>query len=146
MTERPKHGDAIWPVQMAVFARLNAIVPQLAGGRIYDYPLQTRLQDAGQKFPYVDIGEVMAEPHDASLAGGVQQILSVHVWSRYRGQKEILGILNAIKNEFHGAELDIAGWNKSRVFWSGSMTAVADDGITQHGLIRLQITTYQQED
>lgn len=137
-------GDAIFPVQEAIYARLKALAPPLAGGRIHDVPLQPTKRNASDtQHPLVEIGEVEAQEADTGRAG-IDEVLTLHVWSRQRGQREILSIMHRMKAEMHKTRLAVPGWD-SMVWWRNTLTMQDPDGISQHGVIRFRILSLSEE-
>jgi hypothetical protein len=110
----------------------------IAGGRVYD--------DAPQDvaFPWVEIGDRQIIPDDTSSYGtgsddGVSDYTDVHIWSRYRGKKEALQIVDAIHGVLHGRTLTILG-RPSALAWVRTVRVITDpDGKTRHGIVSVEI-------
>jgi len=69
--------------------------------------------------------------------------MTLHLWSRYTGRAEILGLLSQVSHALQADVLTIAADDLS----IRSATAIysdvlrAPDGRTQHGLLRISFTT-----
>src|SRR5690606_23892259 len=107
-------SDASWNLQVAIFSLLKNESPSIAGGRIYDtVPESVSSATApGSEFPFVQIGDVDVisddvDAADGSRHDGVMETLTLHVWSRYRGQKEIKQIMQQIKNLLHDTTVTV---------------------------------------
>lgn len=125
-------GDASFDVQTAIYARLTSSSPRIADGNIYD--------DVPQdvEFPYVQIGESVYEEADVDTKIRTDETVTLYVYSRYRGQKEIKDIVSLIKDEFHKTTLAVSG-RDALIWWGGSLTRLDPDGVTRQGIIRLNI-------
>lgn len=133
-------SDGIQGTQVAVYDRL--IAAGIAGGRVYD--------DVPQEvtFPYVQIGDSIAEEHDLDTLSGTTETLTIFVYSRHnatggaRGFKEVKDIMSEIKGELHNTVLDITG-RSALIWWAGTLTRLDNDGLTRQGIIRLLVSSYQ---
>lgn len=130
--------SAIWPVQQAIYGRLNgdatllAIVP----GGIHDgVPDQ-------QTFPYVVLGDAREEPDNAHDQDGNDEELDVFVRSRYRGFKEALQIGQRIDFLLDGHQLVVAGWGTIKVQRDFKETFRDPDGATRILLARYRVGTF----
>lgn len=134
-------SDASWNLQQRVYALLAA-APTIASGGVYDgVPEAVASATAPDSaFPYVQIGEMDAIPDDVSVADdGEQETITLHVWSRYNGQKEVKQIMQTIKQRLHGIELAVSG-RASSLAWVRSRRAFTDpDGKTRHGVVTVEV-------
>lgn len=127
-------------LQTAIYSRLTgfAALTALVGGgtpRIYDH-----VPDNGAAFPYVTIGESTAIPFDTKDTLGSEDIISIHVWSRYKGKKEVKQILGEIYNALHRYILTLP--NHVCVDCLQEMSEVyQDDDKTYNGIARYRVTT-----
>lgn len=85
-------------VQRAV---LRALTIALAGR---DVPVFDHVPH-GQGFPFVELGTMQVLTVDATEAEGYEIIFYLTVWSAYRGQAEVLEILQLIYNALHDQNL-----------------------------------------
>jgi hypothetical protein len=89
-----------WVLQQAVYAALSAdsTVTSLCGGRVFDAVPERAA------FPYIVIGEA-----EEAGAAPVEHRLTLHLWSRGGGCREIKLIANAVRTRLDGAALTLAG-------------------------------------
>jgi hypothetical protein len=96
---------ALWPLQLAVVAKLRAHTPltDLVSG-IYD-----EVPEPAQ-FPYVSLGSITETVDDAHNQRGLEASVVLHVWSKYRGFKEAATILAALDTALDRQPLTVAGF------------------------------------
>lgn len=134
----PHHSD--WDVQKAVYARLVAdsgVTAQLPAGAasICDGAPQDRV------FPYIAFGEMIGRPFETAEGGGRDIVLTLRIFSRYAGMKEVRQIMNAVSAALHGADVSIAGHHLIFCTEIAAETAIDDDGETRLGTLRFRIVT-----
>lgn len=128
--------DASLAVQTAIFARLagaTALAGPL-GGRIHD----RRPEAAG--FPHLVIGEASATDKGCKSRDGQSHMVTLHLWSRYRGRAEVKGLIDLVAGELHRQPLALGPdftWVASRV--AATLAVDDDDGVTSHGILRLRV-------
>lgn len=134
-------SDASWDLQSRILAILAA-APAIAGGKVYDNVPESVASAAApdSAFPYVQIGETDAIPDDTSVSDdGEIETLSIHVWSRYRGQKEVKQIMQLVKQRLHGVELAVPN-RTSAIAWVRIRRDFFDpDGRTRHGVVSVEV-------
>jgi len=91
-------------------------------------------------FPYVVIGEAEAVPWDNDTTIGAEVLATVHVWSRYKGRKEVDGVLDTIYGLLHRASLSETGYKFVDALFEFSDVMTLEDGQTRHGVIRFRLT------
>ena len=131
--------DALFAVQQAIFNALDASaeVQTILGAtpRLYDHV------PPGTIFPYVVYGPVHVTPYDTKTEIGFEQIITLNIWSRYRGGKEARDIFQALYDALHRANLTVSG----QVFLSSEFHsadfALDSDGLTTHGAARFSVVT-----
>ncbi|MDR3425293.1 MAG: DUF3168 domain-containing protein [Alphaproteobacteria bacterium] len=131
--------DALLSVQQAVTNALSsslevqAVLGQVP--QIYDHV------PPGAIFPYVAFGPTHVEPYDTKTETGFEQIVTLNIWSRYRGGKETRDIFQALYDTLHRAPLTVAG----EVFLSSEFHSadfsLDSDGLTYHAAARFSIVT-----
>lgn len=131
-----------WEVQKSVYAALIAnsnLTSLLASGSasVVDSPKQ------GAALPYIDLGEV--ETRDASTKSyvGDEVYMTIHVWSDYRGKKEISDIFKQIKTSLNRQELVVSENQLVDITFENSRVFRDADGVTQHGVIQFQAITIE---
>jgi hypothetical protein len=86
-------------LQVAVFAALNGNV----GAGVYDAVPQ------GAAAPYVVIGEGTERPWDTMTDEGSEETMTLHVWSRTAGSRQVKQVMAAVDGVLHDATLTLAG-------------------------------------
>lgn len=125
-------GSPAWPLQQAVFSRLNgdtALVTTL-GADVYDH-----VPDAAA-FPYVVIGNVTEGPRDTMGRTGRDLDVTIHVWSQYQGMKQVKEIQNRVDELLDRWAPTVTGWNATQMQQELFETFMDQDGITRHGVSR----------
>ncbi len=130
--------DFAGEVQTAVYDALTAASPTIAGGRVYD--------DVPDKpdYPFIEISDGQLLTDDTTGAAedgdrGIQEFIDIHVWSRYRGKKEIYDLNAEIYDALHLKSLTVTG-RASALSWVRTTRNLRDnDGITRHSVITVEI-------
>ncbi|MBK1780561.1 DUF3168 domain-containing protein [Advenella sp. WQ 585] len=117
-------------IQHAIFSALTAL--QVA---VYDDVPQ------GASFPYVIIGEDDSVPFDTDDSTGFDTELTIHIWSRYSGMKEVKDIMSDIYSILNRRELSASGAHVIDCIFQYQDVLLDPDGITRHGIIRFRLTT-----
>ena len=140
-------SDASWNLQVAIFSLLKNASPSIAGGRIYDdVPEAAEKADAPDtEFPYVAVGELDAIPDDVDASDGsrddgVMETLTLHVWSRYRGQKEVKQIMQQIKNLLHDTKITVTDRSSALAEVTIMRSFIDQNGRTRHGVVTVEVT------
>lgn len=132
-------ADSQWPVQKAVYSALvnDSALAGLMGSPpdIYDNP------PPNSDFPYVLIGESTAVDSDTKTTDGMEQTLTIHSWSRYRGQREVKLIMAAIVDALDDQALAVTGHTLINLRFEFSDTFKDPDGLTRHGVQRFRVVT-----
>jgi hypothetical protein len=131
-------ADASWALQQAVFARLTsdaALTALLGGARIYDdVPVRAT-------FPYVTFAQGAERDWSTASEAGAEHALVLHVWSRGKGRKELLAIMEALRVSLHDAALALTGHRLINLRHEASEVRREADGETYHGIVRLRAVT-----
>jgi hypothetical protein len=132
-------SDAFFAVQQAVYNALagSTEVQGLLGNppRLYDHV------PPGAAFPYAVFGAVTANPFDTKTETGFEQIVTIDIWSRYRGTKEAKDILQATYDALHRGNLSVSGQVFLSCEFHSADVAPEGDGLTTHAAARYTITT-----
>lgn len=91
-------------------------------------------------FPYLTVGDSDVVPFDNDSHVGAYVDTTVHVWSRYKGRKEVDGLLDQTYALLHRATLTRAGYNVVDSLFVSSGVVPDPDGVTHHGFITFRIT------
>jgi len=131
--------DALFNAQSAVFTALAASgsIQSLIGSppRLYDHV------PPGAVFPYMAFGAIHVQPYDTKSEIGFEQIITLNIWSRYRGSKEAKDILQAAYDALHRAALSVSNEVFLSCEFHSADLALMDDGITYHAAARFSLIT-----
>ena len=129
----------LFAVQQAVYNALAAStdVQGLLGNppRVYDHV------PPGVVFPYVAFGAVVAKPYDDSDRTGLEQTVTLDIWSRYRGSKEAKDILQSLYDTLHRANLTVTGEVFLSCEFSGADLTPEADGLTYNAKAHFDVIT-----
>ena len=132
-------GSPTWPLQQAIYSRLNGdteLVTTL-GADVYD-----RVPDSAA-FPYVVIGDVTEVANDTMGRTGRDLTVTVHAWSQYAGNKEILQIADRVDDLLDRWSPTVTGWTAIQMLQEFFETFRDVDGTTRHGVSRYRIHIHQ---
>lgn len=125
-----------WPLQQAVYSTLNgASLLDEAGnaiGGVYDDVPE------GKVYPYVVIGEETQSNISTKSSDLHEHTLTIHVWSQYRGRKEIKVIMKQIYDSLHNNAITVTGASLVDIKQEFEQTLMESDGITRHGVMRFR--------
>ena len=125
-------------LQKAVYAALGsdaALTALLGAGRIYNEVPR------GAALPYITLGESTVRDWSTGSDEGHEHLLTVLVWSRANGEREVHRILSAIESTLDNAALNVAGARLVNLRHEFSEIRRDADGETSRGLIRLRAVT-----
>jgi hypothetical protein len=130
--------SASFELQRAVFAALtgsSALTALLGGSRIYnDVP-------RGAALPYVTIGESTVRDWSTGSDDGHEHLLTISVWSRVNGEREVHQISAAVESALDDAALTMAGARLVNLRHEFSEIRRDADGETSRGLMRFRAVT-----
>lgn len=86
----------------------NALEGNVSGG-VYDYVPDLTPGAPDDDFPYVVIGRDQSFPFDTDDCKGENITVELHVWSNYKGKKEVKTIMGEIYNLLHQQPLSATG-------------------------------------
>ena len=127
-------------LQQAIFTALdNATINDVDGNSITgvfdDVPENTA-------YPYVVIGEETATNIDTKDKDAHEHTLTIHVWSQYRGRKEIKNIMSSVYTTLHNASITVSGASLVNIRHEFENTLTESDGITRHGVMRFRAVVF----
>lgn len=128
------------PVQAAVLQRLktdSALSALITG--VYDYlPEET-------PFPYVMVGEATDTADNSHDRFGRQTVVTLHVWSQYRGYAQALRIADRVTALLDHQPLTIVGLAHvvTRFEFSQTLTDPEPPGTIRHVVLRYRVVTEQ---
>ena len=96
----------------------------------------------GTAYPYIVIGDDTAINVGTKTVDALEYTLTLHVWSQYRGRKEVKEIMAAIYDVLHDADLTVQNSVLVNIRQEFEQTLVDGDGITRHGVIRFRAVVF----
>ena len=92
-----------WSLQCGIYQAL-ANSSQLGGTHIYDDPPQAA------SYPFISLGKsLLLRDWSTGTEDGAEHLLTLHVWSRAGGKKQVHDIIEAIKSTLHNQPLSLVG-------------------------------------
>jgi hypothetical protein len=130
--------SASWSLQKSIYAVLAVDGPLLAllgAPRIFD--------DVPQRaeFPYVTLGQSVVRDWSTGGGPGEEHLVTLHVWSRAEGRREVHEIMGAIRAALHDQALALEGHHLVNLRYELSESRREPDGETCHGIVRLRAAT-----
>lgn len=122
-------------LQKALFGALanDAVLTGLLGGsKIFDHA------PADARFPYVTFGRTSFYDWSTSTEGGVEQLFTLHVWSKAKGKKEIYGIMEQVKLRLDDAGLVLDTHRLVGLRFDYGEARYDEDVAVHHGLLRFR--------
>ena len=131
---------ASWALQQAAFAVLSMsdAVRDIAGERVFD------AVPRGAAFPYIVIGDDAEANWDTATEAGSEHTLSVHIWSRAGGHKEIKRAAAAVRDTLGGAALTLDGHDLIDIRFLSADFRREPDGQTFRAVLRFRAVTEPQ--
>lgn len=130
--------NASWALQQAMVGALasdSALLALLGGARVWDSV------PARAAFPYVAIADGMERDWSTGSDAGSEHAVTLHVWSRYAGRKEVQAIMTAVRDVLHDATLSLSGHALINLRHESSQVVRHSDGDTCQGIIRMRAVT-----
>ena len=127
-----------WELQKAIFTALNGTVTGVSSANI---PIYDDVPE-GTVYPYVVIGEETSSNNGTKTLDGVEHTLTLHVWSQYRGRREIKEIMQSVYEKLHNTAITVTGASLVNIRQEFSNTLAEQDGITRHGVMRFRAVVF----
>jgi hypothetical protein len=129
---------ANWALQRSIYQALAGspeLTNLLGGARIYD--------DAPQaaSFPFITLGQSVIRDWSTGTEDGAEHSLTLHVWSRAGGKREVHAIIEAIRAVLHDQPLSLADHHLVNLRHEFSEARLDPDGDTFHGIVRYRAVT-----
>lgn len=96
--------SAIWPVQQAIYARLTGDPGLTADAEIFDEVPESKGR------PYVAFAEITETPMDSHDRKGWEVLVTLNVWSAFRGFSEAAKILGHLNRLLDRVDLEVEDW------------------------------------
>lgn len=128
-------------LQKAIFEHLSAAatIKALIGDppRLFDHVTP------GTAFPLASIGHIQVSDWSSKTFNGADCAVTLHVFSRSRGRKEVRAILEAMFVLLQDASLTLEGHSLVALRFQFSEVLLDEDGLTYHGVARYRARTQQ---
>jgi hypothetical protein len=125
-------------LQKALFTHLTTapgVLALLGAPRIYDDTPQPAT------FPYVTFGQSTLRDADGDDAPADEHVLTLHVWSRAAGRREIHALIDALRAALHDQPLTLESHRLINLRHEFSDARRDADGETLHGIVRFRALT-----
>lgn len=124
-------ADMTEPFLVALHAALigdSALTALVPAPRIGD--------DTGQgtTYPYINTGDYDSDDAGTKTTEAQLVRLSLHVWSQYQGNSEVLGIFAALHDLLNSASLTVVGGTNPIIMYKSQTVLRDPDGRTRHGV------------
>ena len=125
------------------FELQKTVFSALSGGSILDYDgtaITGVFDDVPEStaYPYVVIGEESISDNSSKTKDIFEHTLTIHIWSQYRGRRDIKVIMKQIHDLLHDSSLSVTGASLVNLRQEFQTTLVEGDGITRHGIMRFR--------
>ncbi len=129
---------ASWALQRGVYQALAGsldLTTLLGGVRVYgDVP-------QAAPYPFITLGQSVIRDWSTGTEDGAEHSLTLHVWSRSGGKKQVLEIIEAIRDVLHDQPLALADHHLVNLRHEFSEARLDPDGDTFHGIVRYRAVT-----
>jgi hypothetical protein len=125
-------------LQKAIFAALSgsaALVAALGGPHVFDHA------PANAAFPYITFGRTSIYDWSTGTESGTEQLFTLHVWSKAKGKKEAIEIMDEARAALHDQALPLDGQALVNLRLEFSEVRFDDDLSVYHGLLRFRAVT-----
>jgi hypothetical protein len=129
---------ASWALQRGVYQALAGsldLTTLLGGVRVYDRAPQAA------PYPFITLGQSVVRDWSTGTEDGAEHNLTLHVWSRSGGKKQVLEIIEAIKGVLHDQPLLLPDHHLINLRHELSEARLDPDGDTFHGIVRYRAVT-----
>lgn len=124
-------------LQKAIFEALSAneTLVSLVGDRILDHA------PANVGFPYITFGRSTVYDWSTGTEDGSEQLFTLHAWSKAKGKREVLAMIELARETLHDAPLDLETHRLVNIRVEFSEARYDDDLSVHHGVLRLRAVT-----
>ena len=128
-------------LQKAIFEALaaNGALAAMVGTRVFDHA------PANAAFPYITFGRTSVYDWSTGTESGTEQLFTLHVWSKAKGKKEALEIMEIARATLHDAALELEGHSLVNLRLEFSEARYDDRNEAHHGLLRFRAVVEESE-
>lgn len=130
-------------LQKAIFSALGgdpALTAVLGAGRIFTHA------PANTPFPYMTFGRTSVYDWSTGTERGTEQLLTLHVWSKAKGNKETLEIMEMARWLLDDKSLPLDSHHLVNLRLEFAEERYDDDLAVHHGLLRFRAVTEEAGD
>jgi hypothetical protein len=127
-------------LQKSLFETLagdDALTALLGGAKIFDHA------PADVRFPYVTFGRTSIYDWSTGTESGTEQLFTLHIWSKAKGKKETLDIMEVIKGRLDDAGLALDEHHLVNLRFEFGEARYDDDLSVHHCLLRFRAVIEQ---
>lgn len=128
-------SDGSWELQQAVFGALSVLSTPVYA-----------LAPQNAELPYVEIGETDSIDADVQQRAGVEETLTLHVWTKFGSQQQAKSIISDIRGALHATNLTVTGRSYAYATVTGSRIFPDADDSSLHGVVTLRVNHYGPEE
>jgi hypothetical protein len=125
-------------LQNAIFATLGAdaaLIAALGANRIFDRP------PANVVFPYIGFGRTSVYDWTTGAEKETEQLFTLHIWSKAKGDKETLEIMELARARLDDTSLTLDGGLSVKIRLEFAEPRYDEDLAVHHGLLRFRAVT-----
>ncbi|NGN40608.1 DUF3168 domain-containing protein [Mesorhizobium sp. CGMCC 1.15528] len=125
-------------LQKAIFVALGgdqALTVLLGGSKIYDHA------PTSVAFPYITFGRTSIYDWSTGTESGTEQLFTLHVWSKAKGKKETLDVMEAARACLDGGSLALDEHHLVNMRLEFAEARYDEDLSVHHGLLRYRAVT-----
>lgn len=129
-------SDGSFELQAAIFTALSGLSPPLASGGVHAPAAQDN------PLPYVEIGESDTVDADIQARSGLDETVTIHVWTAPGSYAPAKQIISRIRDTLHAKNLTVSG--RSSAFAVVGSTRIFDDDDEEsiHGVVTLTVSHF----
>ncbi|HEY4193855.1 MAG TPA: DUF3168 domain-containing protein [Mesorhizobium sp.] len=115
----------------------NALAALLDGAKIFDHA------PADVRFPYITFGRTSVYDWSTDTDSGTEQLFTLHIWSKAKGKKETLDIMEAVRARLDDGSLALDQHHLVSLRFEYAESRYDDDQSVHHGLLRFRAVIEQ---
>jgi hypothetical protein len=137
-------GSALWVVQDAAYDVLaaDAILQALLGGSVEAPKIYDQVPD-NRSYPYAVIGDATETRDDTFGRSGKVVSITIDLWSRYAGSKEMKVIADRIAVLLDGVTLGVTGYQHVRTVHDRTVAGRDSDGVSRRAAVFFSVYVKQ---
>lgn len=124
----------LFQIQQGIVAKLQgdaALMALIVG--VYDDVPQAALSENNAAYPFIVVGDDTFNAWDTDTELGFESEIQIHVWSRYRGKKELVDIFGKIYDALNRQQI-VSTFHILDINHTNSNSFLEPDGRTRHGI------------